>query len=118
MAITFLPGSAQGYCASSYYAAATPQTTYQFRARDRRDHLQPVGVLLQVTTARLDPGAAGVALTLDGGTAGSTTVDALEVRRGRDQPARRPARMIHAVNRSEGRRPIQVTAPSGGGRRR
>jgi hypothetical protein len=122
LTVTTLPGDAQGYCANSYYAAnLTPQTTYQFRARDCDEiTCSPWSAVLRVTTARFDPGATTVALTLDSTPVGSTTVDAL----GKfDTVITIPAgtsagtHLVHAISRdAKADVALQVTGAAGGGK--
>lgn len=65
-----LPGDANGGCVGDYEAAnLTPNTAYQFRARDcDLMTCSPWSVMLNVVTAKTDATNDEVVLTLDGGT--------------------------------------------------
>ncbi len=74
-----LPGDGQGKCAASYNATnLTPNTAYQFRARD----CDPItcsqwSATVKVVTAKVDDARGKVLLTLDSGTPlGTTSVNA------------------------------------------
>ena len=74
-----LQGDAQGRCAASYDATnLTPNTAYQFRARDCDTvTCSPWSPTVRMTTAKVDPSKGRVVLTLDGGTPlGAATVNA------------------------------------------
>jgi hypothetical protein len=70
LAMQPLPGDANGGCVGDYDAAnLTPNTAYQFRARDcDLMTCSPWSVMLHVVTAKTDATNAEVVLTLDGGT--------------------------------------------------
>lgn len=74
-----LQADAQGRCAANYDATnLTPNTTYQFRARDCDTvTCSPWSPTLRMTTAKVDPAKGRVVLTLDGGTpVGAATINA------------------------------------------
>lgn len=74
-----LQGDAQGKCAASYEAInLTPNTRYQFRARDCDPiTCSPWSVMLILTTGKTEANVDKVLLTLDGGTPlGTVTVNA------------------------------------------
>jgi hypothetical protein len=113
-----LQGDAQGGCAGGYDAAnLTPNTAYQFRARDcDLITCSPWSVTLKVTTAKTDATNDKVVLTLDGSTPlGTATVNAkgnFETSITIPAGTSVGAHTIHAVIRdAKADATIQVTAP-------
>ena len=120
-----LPGAVQGQCAPSYAAAnLTPGTAYQFSARDCDPiTCSPWSPVRNSITAKADPGAARVVLSLDGGTPlGTATVDTkgtFETSVTIPPGTASGAHTLHAVNgEAKADASIQVIPPPSAGRTR